>query len=149
MAVSLKECPCVGVPVVVQWLMNPTRYREVAGLIPGLAQWVKDPELLWLWRRPVATATIRPLAWEPAYAAGAALEKAKRQKTKPTHKQKSCGTSCSVWISERTPRFAPSQAPFSRGPKAPGDLPSLDSRPLPPQARGSCPRPGCHTFISM
>ena len=38
--------------------------------------------LLWLWCRPVATAPIRPLAWEPAYAAGAALEKAKRQKKK-------------------------------------------------------------------
>ena len=33
-----------------------------------------DPELLWLWRRPVATAPIRPLAWEPPYAAGAAQE---------------------------------------------------------------------------
>ena len=38
-----------------------------------------DPTLLWLWYRPVATAPTRPLAWEPPYAAGAALEKAKRQ----------------------------------------------------------------------
>ena len=38
-----------------------------------------DPEWLWLWRRPVATAPIRPLAWESPYAAGAAL---KRQKDK-------------------------------------------------------------------
>ena len=44
-------------------------------MIPGLAQWVKDPALLW----PAATAWIRPLAWEPPYAASAAL---KRQKTK-------------------------------------------------------------------
>jgi len=38
--------------------------------------------LLWLWCRPAATALIGPLAWEPPYAAGAALEKAKRQKKK-------------------------------------------------------------------
>ena len=43
-----------------------------------------DPTLLWLWRKPVATAPIRPLAWERPYAAGAALEKAKRQKRQKT-----------------------------------------------------------------
>ena len=41
-----------------------------------------DPELLRLWCRPVATALIRPLAWEPPYAAGAALEKTKKKKKK-------------------------------------------------------------------
>ena len=41
-----------------------------------------DPELLWLWRRPAATAPIGPLSWEPPHAAGAALEKAKRKKKK-------------------------------------------------------------------
>ena len=39
-----------------------------------------DPALLWLWCRPVAIAPIGPLAWEPLNAAGAAQEKAKRQK---------------------------------------------------------------------
>ena len=32
----------LGVPLMAQWLMNPTRNHEVVGLIPGLAQWVKD-----------------------------------------------------------------------------------------------------------
>ena len=39
-----------------------------------------DPALLWLWCRLVATAPIQPLAQEPPYATGAALEKGKKQK---------------------------------------------------------------------
>ena len=38
-----------------------------------------DPVLLWLCHRPMATALIGPLAWEPPYAAGAAQEIAERQ----------------------------------------------------------------------
>ena len=30
--------------------------------------------MLWLWHRPIATAPITPLAWEPPYAVDAALK---------------------------------------------------------------------------
>ena len=36
----------VGVPVVAQQLMNPTRNHEVVGSTPGLDQWVKNPALV-------------------------------------------------------------------------------------------------------
>ena len=35
----------MGVPNVSQWLVNPPKNREVVGLIPGLAQSVKDPAM--------------------------------------------------------------------------------------------------------
>ena len=41
-----KVRPFVGVPIMVQWLTNPTRNREVAGSVPALAQWVDDLALL-------------------------------------------------------------------------------------------------------
>ena len=40
-----------------------------------------DPALLWAWWRPAATVPIPPLAWEPPYAASAALQRQnKKQK---------------------------------------------------------------------
>jgi len=50
-ACALSTAPVVklftsGVPVVAQWLTNPTRNHEVAGSVPALAQWVNDPALL-------------------------------------------------------------------------------------------------------
>ena len=54
-----------------------------------------DPLLLWLWRKPVATALIRPLAWKPPYAMGAALEKVKRQKKEKRKKERKEKSWCS------------------------------------------------------
>ena len=67
-------------------------------MIPGLAQWFKnpgvtmncgvghrcgsEPELLWLWHRPAAVAPIGPEAWELLYARGAALKSTKKKKKK-------------------------------------------------------------------
>ena len=41
-----------------------------------------DLALLCLWRRPAATAPIKPLAWEPPYVMGAALKKTDQKKKK-------------------------------------------------------------------
>ena len=38
-----KTSRCWSSRVVAQWLTNPTRSHEVAGLVPALAQWVNDP----------------------------------------------------------------------------------------------------------
>ena len=89
-----------GVPVVVQRkrirlgtvrlqvqslaLLSGVRIRHCCELCVG-CRCGSDPELLWLWCRPAATALIGPLAWKPPYAMGAAL---KGQKTKKKEKRK-------------------------------------------------------------
>ena len=83
-----------GVPVLTQWLTNPTGNHEVVGSIPGLAQWViamsggvghrrsSDLVLLWLWHRLAATALIRPLAWEASICRRSGSRKGKKTKKK-------------------------------------------------------------------
>ena len=58
-----------GVPFMALWLMNPTKNHEGVGCRHG-----SDLALMWLWLRLAAIALIRPLAWEPPYATGVALE---------------------------------------------------------------------------
>ena len=65
-----------------QQVKKLTNIPEDLGLIPGLAQWVEDLALLWLWHRPAAAALIHPLGWEPPYAMGVALKRQEETKKK-------------------------------------------------------------------
>ena len=95
-----------GVPTVTQLVKILTSIHEDSGLIPSLAQWVKDPVLLWLWCRLAAAALFKPLARELQYATGTALTRQKRKKKNKTKKQervleevgwKPQGLSCLSW----------------------------------------------------
>ena len=56
-----------------QGVINPTSINEDAGLIPGLAQGVKDLALPGLGHKLAASAPIQPLSWELPYVVGVAL----------------------------------------------------------------------------
>ena len=45
MEIVLNNLGGPGVPIVGQWIKNPTNIHEDVGSIPVLAQWVKDPAL--------------------------------------------------------------------------------------------------------
>ena len=75
-----------GVPIVAQWKQISlasmrTQVQSLASLSELRIQcchelWCSlDPTLLWLWCRSVATAPIRPLAWELPYAVGVTKKK--------------------------------------------------------------------------
>ena len=67
----------LGIPIVAQWVKNPTSIHEDVDLISDLTQWVKgsgravsygvghrhssDLTLLWLWCRPADAALIQRL----------------------------------------------------------------------------------------
>ena len=67
------------------------RVRSLA-LLSGL----RIPRCRELWCKPATTALIRPLAWEPPYAVGAALEKTKRPKKKKKFTDRIRETECKV-----------------------------------------------------
>ena len=69
--------------MVAKQVMNPISIHKDSGLIPGLAQWVKDSALLWLWCRLSAIAQLRALTWElpyATYAPGVVLKSQKKKK---------------------------------------------------------------------
>ena len=77
-----------------------------------------DLALLWLWHRPAVVAPIRPLAWEPPYAPGAALKR-KKEKKKKERKRKIL----KLWLQmvPQTQAESPKQSAGSGGAQGKGE----------------------------
>ena len=92
-----------------------------------------DPALPWLWHRPEATAPIGPLAWEPPYAVGAALEKAKspkkEKKNQGAMETRLFSQACPLLLLSGPPCLPPTPTPTPS--QSPG-LPRSTVRSLPP-----------------
>ena len=76
----------MGVPILAQWKAPwPCSVGSGSGAVVSCGvgrRHGSDLVLLWLWRRSVATAPTRLLAWEPPYAEGVALKRQKKKKKK-------------------------------------------------------------------
>ena len=83
-----KECP--GVPRDGTAEMNPTKNHQVAGLIPGLAQWIKDPVLLWPWCRLAAVALTGPLGLGTSIRMSQVWPLKKKKKGKQQQQKQEC-----------------------------------------------------------
>ena len=89
-----------GVPVMAQWLTNPNRNHGLRAQSLALLSGLRTGRCLELWCRSkthlgshvavtlaAATDLIRPLAWEPPWAAGSSPRKGKKTKKKRTREK--------------------------------------------------------------